>query len=342
MTPNKTDEHRMHQALRLSLRGLGSVAPNPSVGCVITDVTDNVIGTGWTAQGGRPHAETQALAKAAAKTQGGTAYITLEPCAHHGQTPPCSQALIDAKIARVFYAIDDPDPRVAGAGAAALQAANIKVHKGCGAEEAARINIGFLTRIKKGRASLTLKLAMSKNGFMRTPEGQSTWITGGIARRYGHLLRAQHDAIITGSGTLIADNPSLDCRLSGMAHLSPLPVVMAKDPIDLSDTKLSARALHSTASPEALLEYLAANHNVNAALLECGPTLARSFMEAGLVDAVALFEAPHDVFPPILSAPLQKSNSDAEYIGWRLADFTCTEDIMLAQDRYRLFYKHII
>ncbi len=214
----------MAAALRLARRGLGAVWPNPAVGCVL--VRDGVVvARGWTQAGGRPHAEAEALRRAGARARGATAYVTLEPCAHHGQTPPCADALIAAGIARCVVAIEDPDPRVRGQGIARLRAAGITVDTGTGAEAAADLNRGFLLRITQGRPLFTLKLAASLDGRIATASGESRWITGQEARAIAHALRASHDAVLVGSGTALADDPALDCRLSGMAARSPVRLV---------------------------------------------------------------------------------------------------------------------
>ncbi len=216
----------MDLALALARRGLGNVAPNPAVGCVL--VKDGVVvGRGWTRKGGRPHAETEALRRAGAAARGATAYVTLEPCAHQGETGPCCEALIEAGIARCVVAIEDPDPRVAGRGLARLGEAGIAVALGTGAAAAEALNGGFLMRVREGRPLVTLKLATTLDGRIATHTGESRWITGEPARAWAHLLRAQHDAVLIGSGTVAADDPMLDCRLPGLAHISPVRVVAA-------------------------------------------------------------------------------------------------------------------
>ena len=215
----------MSAALALAGRGLGRVAPNPAVGCVLAK-QGRVLGRGWTQPGGRPHAEAEALARAGAEARGATAYVTLEPCAHHGRTPPCAEALIAAGVARCVVALEDPDPRVAGKGMAKLRAAGLEVAVGPGAEAAAEINAGYLTRQRQGRPLMTLKLATSLDGQIATRRGESQWITGPAARARGHLLRARHDAILIGSGTAIADDPRLDARLPGLGEASPIRIVL--------------------------------------------------------------------------------------------------------------------
>lgn len=217
--------HMLH-ALRLAQRSLGQTAPNPAVGCVLVSRDGRVVGRGRTAKGGRPHAERAALDEAGITARGATAYVTLEPCSHHGQTPPCAEALIAAGVARVVVAVGDPDPRVNGRGMAMLREAGITVVEGvCGAE-AADLNAGFFLKVRQGRPLVTLKIAQSLDGRTATATGESQWITGEPARAYGHLLRARHDAILIGSGTALADDPMLTCRLPGLEDRSPVRVVL--------------------------------------------------------------------------------------------------------------------
>jgi diaminohydroxyphosphoribosylaminopyrimidine deaminase/5-amino-6-(5-phosphoribosylamino)uracil reductase len=215
----------MRAALGLARRGLGNVWPNPAVGCVI--VRDGrVIGRGWTQPGGRPHAETEALAMAGEGARGATAYVTLEPCSHHGKTPPCAEALINAGIVRVVAAIEDNDPRVSGQGVALLRQAGIAVTVGICADEARELNAGFFCKMREGRPLVTLKLATSLDGRIATHSGESKWITGEVARQAAHLLRAESDVIMVGSGTVLADDPELTCRLPGLEDRSPVRVVV--------------------------------------------------------------------------------------------------------------------
>jgi diaminohydroxyphosphoribosylaminopyrimidine deaminase/5-amino-6-(5-phosphoribosylamino)uracil reductase len=225
LTESSVDLQAMRAALALACRGLGRVWPNPAVGCVIAR-DGRVVGRGWTQPGGRPHAETEALARAGNQSQGATAYVTLEPCCHWGQTPPCADALIAAGLRRVVIAIEDPDPRVAGGGLTRLRAAGLIVEAGLCAAEAAELNAGFLHRVQFGRPQVTLKLATSLDGRIATPSGESRWITGPPARERGHLLRATHDAILVGTGTVVADDPQLTCRLPGLGDNSPVRVAL--------------------------------------------------------------------------------------------------------------------
>ena len=219
------DVSNMQAALALAGRGLGSVWPNPAVGCLIVDPDGVVVGRGWTQPGGRPHAETEAIKQAGAKAQGATAYVSLEPCDHHGQTPPCSQALIDAGIARVVVGCQDPDERVSGKGVRRLEAAGIEVVSGVCRDEAERLNKGFFLRTQEGRPLFTLKSASTLDGRIATHSGDSQWITGELARKAGHGLRLDHDAIMVGIGTALVDNPMLTCRLEGLEEKSPVRIV---------------------------------------------------------------------------------------------------------------------
>ena len=215
----------MRIALGLAKRALGRVAPNPAVGCVLIK-DDKIIARGWTQDGGRPHAETEALARAGNNASGSTAYVTLEPCAHEGETGPCAAALINAGVKKVVVALLDPDPRVNGGGIKLMQDAGLEVLSGVCQAQAIRINSGFLSRVKTGFPLVTLKIASSLDGRISTMSGQSQWITGNDARAFGHFLRSQNDAILIGSGTAVDDNPSLTCRLRGLEGTSPVRVVL--------------------------------------------------------------------------------------------------------------------
>jgi diaminohydroxyphosphoribosylaminopyrimidine deaminase / 5-amino-6-(5-phosphoribosylamino)uracil reductase len=231
----------MRAALALAARGLGRTWPNPAVGCVL--VRDGVVvGRGWTQPGGRPHAETEALGRAGEAARGATAYVSLEPCSHTGKTPPCADALIAAGVARVVAAVEDPDPRVSGRGVAMLRAAGIRVDRGPSADDAADLNAGFFLRIKRGRPLVSLKLATSLDGRIATHSGDSRWITGEAARRRAHGLRATHDAILVGTGTALADDPALTCRLPGLGERSPVRVVLDRQLRLPASAKLLATA----------------------------------------------------------------------------------------------------
>ncbi|MFX0543196.1 bifunctional diaminohydroxyphosphoribosylaminopyrimidine deaminase/5-amino-6-(5-phosphoribosylamino)uracil reductase RibD [Roseovarius sp. S4756] len=218
--------HHMRAALALGRRGQGLTWPNPAVGCVIVK-EGRVIGRGWTQPGGRPHAEAVALAQAGIAAQGATVYVTLEPCAHHGQTPPCAEALVTAGAARVVMACGDPDPRVAGRGVGILRNAGITVESGVMEAEATCDLAGFFRRVTAGRPELLLKLATSFDGRIATRSGQSRWITGPDARRMVHAMRARHDAVMIGAGTARADDPMLTVRDMG-ARRQPVRVVVSR------------------------------------------------------------------------------------------------------------------
>ncbi len=218
------DNTYMGAALALAARGLGATWPNPSVGCVIV-AGGRVVGRGRTGLRGRPHAETQALAMAGEAARGATAYVTLEPCSHHGHTPPCAEALVAAGVARVVVAAGDPDPRVNGAGLALLRRAGLAVEDGFRAADAEDTLAGFFTRVRQGRPLVTLKLATTLDGRIATRTGESRWITGPESRAYVHALRGRHDAVMVGAGTLEADDPELTCRTPGYAHRPTVRIV---------------------------------------------------------------------------------------------------------------------
>ena len=219
----------MQAALALAQRGLGRTSDNPSVGCII--VRDGrVLGRGVTGLGGRPHAEPQALAQARTRfgedaPRGATAYVTLEPCAHFGKTPPCADALVEAGVARIVAPFSDPDPRVSGKGFARLSAAGIEVKLGIEKERAGALLNGYFHRRAAFLPSVTLKLASTLDGRIATASGESQWITSPLARRYAHMLRAQSDAILVGSGTALTDDPRLDVRIAGLETRSPVRIV---------------------------------------------------------------------------------------------------------------------
>jgi diaminohydroxyphosphoribosylaminopyrimidine deaminase/5-amino-6-(5-phosphoribosylamino)uracil reductase len=270
----------MAAAIALSARGRGRTAPNPNVGCVMIS-GDTLVGRGWTQPGGRPHAEAGALDEAGDAAQGSIVYVTLEPCAHASpRGPACADLLIAAKPARVVIALGDPDPRTDGAGIARLRAAGIAVDVGVGAEEAGREMAGFLTRIRLGRPSVTLKLAMSIDGMIALASGESQWITGEEARAHAHLERARCDMILVGRGTYQADQPRLDVRLPGLEDRSPRRALLTTGaPVD-GWTRLS--------SPQAIRTLT----DVNDLLVEGGAETAASFLHGDLVDRLLIYRAP--------------------------------------------------
>ena len=314
----------MRAALALAARGLGTTWPNPSVGCVL--VKDGVVvGRGWTQPGGRPHGETEALKRAGADAaRGATAYVSLEPCNHHGKTPPCSDALIAAGVARVVVACEDPDPRVAGNGVKRLREAGIRVDVGVCADEAWELNRGFFARILHDRPLVTLKLATTLDGRIATHGGESKWITGPEARALGHGLRARHDAIMVGIRTAMADDPDLTCRLPGLEGRSPVRIVfdsrlrlpltcklvrtakqvptwiVARDDCDglrrqaLTDCGVQVVPIAADGAglpdPVRAVAELA-KRGLTRVLVEGGATLAASLLRAGLVDRLEWFRA---------------------------------------------------
>lgn len=319
------DARHMAHALALGRRGLGNTWPNPAVGCVIAH-GPRVVGRGWTQVGGRPHAEVVALAQAGAAARGATAYVTLEPCAHHGKTPPCADALVAAGVARVVVALRDPDPRVNGRGLARLRGAGIAVTEGVGAREARVDQAGFLSRVTRGRPHVTLKLASSFDGRIATASGESRWITGPEARRFVHALRMRHDAVMVGAGTQRADDPSLTVRGLGPSWQpvrQPVRVVLSRH-LDLPlDSNLAATArdvpvwlLHGDRAdagrmaawaaagatlfavptgpggldPASVLEILG-KQGITRVFCEGGGSLAAALICAGLVDELVGFTA---------------------------------------------------
>jgi diaminohydroxyphosphoribosylaminopyrimidine deaminase/5-amino-6-(5-phosphoribosylamino)uracil reductase len=275
------DRHIMGVALGLARRGLGNVSPNPAVGCVITQ-DGRIVGRGWTQPGGRPHAETEAIARAGDAARGGRAYVTLEPCVHWGRTPPCAEALIAAGVSRVVAAVEDPDPRVAGGGLARLREAGIAVESGLCAEQAAEINAGFFRRVLTGRPLVTLKLATSLDGRIATASGESRWITGPATRERTHLLRATHDAILVGTATVLADDPQLTCRLAGLEHRSPVRVALDRNLVIPPAARLVAEARQT---PTWLVTALGSDPGRREALLRAGVEIVDAMAnEAGQID----------------------------------------------------------
>ena len=340
----------MATALALAERGLGNVWPNPAVGCVLVK-EGRIVGRGWTRPGGRPHAETEALARAGDAARGSTAYVTLEPCAHHGRTPPCTTALIAAGIARCVVATVDPDPRVDGRGLGQLRAAGIEVEVGCLAEPARRLAAGFLIRVRHGRPLVALKLAMSVDGRIAAATGHSQWITGPTARQAAHGLRLAHDAVMVGSGTVLADDPMLTCRLPGVRR-QPVRVVLdrrlrlpvdaalvrtAGDTatwvftrghrrrriVDLEAAGVGVFPLAAAGPDDALREALAllAGQGITRVLVEGGTGLATALIRGGLVDRLYLFTAPlvigGDGLPAVAGLGVQRVDTVPH---WRLLE----------------------
>ncbi len=322
--PTADDYQYMARALRLARRGLYTTDPNPRVGCVI--VRDGtIVGEGWHERAGELHAEIHALRAAGERARGATVHVTLEPCAHHGRTPPCADALVEAGVARVVAAMQDPNPQVAGQGLARLAAAGIETEIGVMAGEAEALNPGFVMRMRQDRPWVRCKLAMSLDGRTAMASGESRWITGEAARRDVHRLRARSSAILTGIGTVAADDPSLTVRLADLPEdgwRQPLRVVvdsglrMSPHARMLSlpgETLVATRsedqdsiAALAVAGAEvvrlpaadgrvdlAALLALLAEREVNEVMVEAGPTLNGALLAAGLVDEIVVYMAPH-------------------------------------------------
>ncbi len=322
---NAFDAEMMARALRLAERGYWLARPNPRVGCVLTKNND-IVGEGYHQQFGAAHAEVNALQQAGSQAKDATAYVTLEPCAHHGKTPPCAQALIDAGIARVVCAMRDPNPRVDGGGFQQLVDAGIQVDAGLMSAEAADLNPGFVKRMTEKMPWVRLKMAISVDGRTAMASGESQWITGPSARRDVQILRARHDAIITGSGTLALDNPSMNVRFEALDDLvdtatrqvfvqpvrvlvdrqasanlkqkffqieSPIWWVGDKIPVDRLPEHIDRKRV--SGSGEAFLIHLlklCASNNCNEVLVEAGSLLAAEFIKARLVDELIIYMAP--------------------------------------------------
>jgi diaminohydroxyphosphoribosylaminopyrimidine deaminase / 5-amino-6-(5-phosphoribosylamino)uracil reductase len=319
---SEVDRRYMALALTLGRRGLGRTWPNPAVGAVIVK-DDMIVGRGWTQPGGRPHAEVEALRRAGKAARGATLYVTLEPCSHHGKTPPCANAIIAAGIQRVVSALEDPNPKVAGEGHRRLAAAGIDVDIGIGAEQARRDHAGHVRRVRDGRPNVMLKLAISADGKVGAAGRRPLVITGSEVRDRVHLLRAQSDAIMVGIGTALADDPALTCRLSGMEKDSPVRVVLdgrlrlpvssrlaqtarevpvwvvgSSDAPSANEQALSAAGAHvlRVPSPDGRLDISAvlkvlAERGITRLMVEGGPTLAASLVATDLVDEAKLFRS---------------------------------------------------
>jgi len=328
----------MTSALALGRRGLGNVWPNPAVGAVIVRHGPSgpvVVGRGWTQPGGRPHAEPEALARAGTLARGATLYVTLEPCSHHGKSPPCADAIVAAGISTVVSALEDPNPEVAGRGHARLKAAGIAVRTGAGAAAAAHAHAGHIRRMREKRPEVTLKLAISADGKAGLAGRRPVAITGERASDRVHLLRAMNDAIVVGIGTVLADDPLLTCRLPGMAARSPVRIVFDAALRLPLEGRLAASckevplwvltAASASADREAALRVrgveviraelsapgrlelgaalqLLASRGITRLLVEGGPILAASMIACDLVDEIALFQASASIGPEGIDA----------------------------------------
>jgi diaminohydroxyphosphoribosylaminopyrimidine deaminase/5-amino-6-(5-phosphoribosylamino)uracil reductase len=271
----------MAEAVALGEAARGTTAPNPNVGCVIVSAKDEVIARGATAPGGRPHAEAVALAQAGKRAKDSTVYVTLEPCAHESDRgPACTNLLVEAKPARVVIALKDPDARTSGKGIKRLRSAGIEVKVGTGSSAAAASLSGYLTRLKLGRPRITLKLALSIDGKIALPSGESQWITGDDARRDVHLARSRSDMILVGRGTYMADAPRLDVRLPGLETRSPKRALLTRGE--------AVEGWKVLSSPQDVYRL----HDVNDLLVEGGSATATAFLAADLVDRILIYRAP--------------------------------------------------
>jgi diaminohydroxyphosphoribosylaminopyrimidine deaminase/5-amino-6-(5-phosphoribosylamino)uracil reductase len=333
MTFSGTDHIHMAHALRLAERGLHTTQPNPRVGCVVAR-GDEVLGAGWHQRAGEPHAEVYALREAAERARGATAYVTLEPCAHHGRTPPCADALIAAGVARVVVAAEDPFPQVDGRGMGKLRAAGITVESGVMREAARELNIGFFSRIERGRPWVRVKLAMSLDGRTALANGESKWITGEAARGDVQRWRARSSAILSGSGTVLADDPRLTVRLPEDEEFTPpLRVLLDRQlrtpagshvldgtaptlvlhgaAASCADDRFARVERMAMATRDNLLDLqavlaLLAERDCNEVHVEAGPALCGALFAAGLVDELLLYVAPlllGDSARPLLRLP---------------------------------------
>jgi diaminohydroxyphosphoribosylaminopyrimidine deaminase/5-amino-6-(5-phosphoribosylamino)uracil reductase len=345
------DAYHMAQAVRLAVRGLGLAWPNPSVGAVVVMPSGEIAGRGWTAPGGRPHAEAIALEHAGAKAEGSTVYVTLEPCAHESvRGMACTDALLAAQPKRVVVGLRDPDPRTAGAGIDRLRAAGIEVTEGVLAEKVARVTQGHLMRVAEGRPTVTLKLAVGADGLMPEGQGAPVWITGEDARAHAHLLRSRHDVILVGRGTVMTDNPALTCRLPGMWCRSPIRVVLdgrLRTPPDATlfeDIMVPVWLLcaagmehpnadllqdrgaeivpvpvddHGRIDVQDALETLS-HRGITSALVEGGPTVARAFLDADFVDEAVVYQggqpAGSDGLTPFAGDGLNRLTTSGDFV----------------------------
>ena len=360
--PKAHDVGHMRAALALARRGVGNTWPNPSVGCVVVK-NGHVVGRAVTAPGGRPHAEPAALDLAGEAARGATVYVTLEPCCHWGRTPPCTDALVSAGVARVVIATRDPDPRVDGAGIAKLRAAGIEVEEGVLLDEADEVAAGFRTRVLQGRPLVTLKLASTLDGRIATRSGESRWITGETARRAAHALRGRHDAVMVGVGTVMADDPELTCRIADYrpnpvvrivadSHLrTPLTATLAAtasrtptwmliregtDPerrrafADLGVMLIEVAGAEMGIEPKQALAALG-SAGLTRLLVEGGAQLAASLLRADLVDRIAWFHAPAvmgaDAWPAVQAFGIDKLEAMPRFT--RFAETTLGDDMLI-------------
>jgi diaminohydroxyphosphoribosylaminopyrimidine deaminase / 5-amino-6-(5-phosphoribosylamino)uracil reductase len=353
-----SDEDHMAQALALARRGLGTTWPNPSVGCVVVRPSGEIAGRGFTAPGGRPHAEAVALERAGKRAAGSMVYVTLEPCAHEGRGAACADVIAASHPARAVIAMADPDPRTAGHGLKRLRDAGIEVAEGVLQAKALAVTLGHVLRVTQGRPAVTLKLAVGSDGLVaRGEHGAPTWVTGELARAHAHLLRARSDAILVGRGTIIADNPSLTCRLPGMDCRSPVRVVLdrrLRTPVDArlfedemvpvwlicaaEEQNTNATALHERGAEiipvgiddhglldlkEALGQL--AKRGITRLLVEGGPSVAQVFLDADLVDEAVIYQGPtpagSDGLFPFVGEGLDRLTNSGHFSQTQVRDF---------------------
>ncbi len=341
------DQRMMAIALSLAEREIGDTWPNPSVGCVIA-ANGRIVGRGWTRSGGRPHAETEALGMAGTDAKGATAYVALEPCSHHGKTPPCVDALVAAGIQRVVASTKDPDPRVSGEGFARLRAAGVIVDEGLAQTEAERINRGFFLRMGRNRPLFALKVGASLDGRIALKDGTSQWITGESARAAGHALRARFDAILVGSRTVMDDDPLLTCRMPGYAGRPKVRIVLDRrgrvgpehriaseehGPSLIyrsgSAAKVGAAEVRSLTSNgsgflgEAVADM--ARTGLTRVLIEGGGTIAGAFMAAGMIDEIFWFSSGHvlggDARPAMGALNIDQLSDGPQFVTRRVDKF---------------------
>ncbi len=349
MTVTAPDHEYMARALRLARRGLFTTDPNPRVGCVLVK-GGAVVGEGWHEQAGGPHAEVMALHAAGAEAAGATAYVTLEPCSHHGRTPPCADALIAAGVRRVFFASDDPNPAVAGAGARRLADAGLEVRAGVLADAANQLNVGYMTRMRTGRPFVRTKIAASLDGRTALADGESRWITGAAARADVQRLRARSSAILSGIGTVLQDDPSLNVRDEALgpvrqplrliadstlrtppqAKTLTLPgdvIIYCIEPAPAAAALIATGVQVRTVGAEggrlslpALLDDLGAMQ-VNELLVEAGPALNGALLAAGLIDELIIYTAPHILGSTARGMfDIPSLTGMDQRVAWRLAD----------------------
>ena len=374
ISPNSDDKRWMRLALLMAARAQARSAENPPVGCVLVSHDGRLLATGMTGRTGRPHAEQSALNKFIdfpERLKGATAYVTLEPCAHHGQTPPCADALLAAGIKRVVYSVSDPDSRVNGCGHAMLEQAGLEVEAGLLQDKARDIMAGFLFSQNWKRPVITSKIALSSDGFVAKQRGQQTWLTGLTAKTFVHDLRSRHDGILTGIDTILSDNPQLNCRLAGAVGDSPVRLVMdsclqlplesclvqtAKQADLLVFTRpdcdiAQRQALEAKGVQVIICEYLKGGRphpefiadfcwkmGLYSILLEAGPTLNKAYFDAGLVDKIVELIAPEKLHNGYAGfSPSQISQPSMDFTAG--ADYKKSSVQALAEDRLILWHR---